>query len=363
MEDYEQRRRQAHENPPRNDRARPGYDGDDRDRGQRNFGDERQGEQSESRDRDRDHDRDRGGDRDREPGEARESRRGQQRPDDRPSSFSPDWSQDAAEPRYSGDRYYSRNRDYQQPRSDERSRRGPSGRWRGDQDRRTTEEQRARGFEPRGAERDDWFGDSGRGLYGSDSLQDYQNPDFDRGRDDRVRDDEQQSYYRGYYDRSVTPYESPDGRANLYVESWTIAGPHTGRGPKGYTRSHQQIVEEASLRLERSGQVDATDIEVTAENGVIRLRGTVPDRASKRRAEECVETVYGAYDVMNELRVAAAGARAAQQSTQSASGSERSSGSSPSSAAPERSSGDSPPPAQSAEEEKSPKSRSGKPRH
>jgi hypothetical protein len=29
----------------------------------------------------------------------------------------------------------------------------------------------------------------------------------------------------------------------------------------------------------------------------------VPDRRTKRRAEECVESVYGARDVMNELRV------------------------------------------------------------
>ena len=83
-----------------------------------------------------------------------------------------------------------------------------------------------------------------------------------------------------------------------------ITGPHTGRGPKGYKRSDQQIIEEASQRLERDGDVDATDIEVTAENCVITLRGTVPDRATKRRAEECVESVYGVRDVMNELRVA-----------------------------------------------------------
>jgi hypothetical protein len=76
-----------------------------------------------------------------------------------------------------------------------------------------------------------------------------------------------------------------------------------GKGPKGYKRSDQQITEDACQRLERDGEIDASEIEVTAEDGVIRLRGTVQDRATKRRAEQCVESVYGARDVMNELRV------------------------------------------------------------
>ena len=83
------------------------------------------------------------------------------------------------------------------------------------------------------------------------------------------------------------------------------SGPYAGRGPKGYKRSDQQICEEACQRLERDGEIDASDIEVSAQDGVIHLRGTVPDRRTKRRAEDCVESVYGARDVMNELRVQA----------------------------------------------------------
>jgi len=95
----------------------------------------------------------------------------------------------------------------------------------------------------------------------------------------------------------------------------TLHGPYTGRGPKGYKRSDEKIIEEASQRLERDGHIDASDIEVTAEDGVIRLRGTVDDRQTKRRAEECVESIYGVRDVMNELRVS-------QQSTQQRQGSQ-----------------------------------------
>ena len=105
----------------------------------------------------------------------------------------------------------------------------------------------------------------------------------------------------------MTPYSYPGGRGALVMESWTIAGPYTGRGPKGYKRSNEYFVEEASQRLERDGQIDASEIEVTAEDGVITLRGTVPDRAMKRRAEECVESIYGVHDVANELRVSRQG--------------------------------------------------------
>ena len=176
------------------------------------------------------------------------------------SNFSPDWSRESAKPRQSDDPYYSRNRD------------------RGDDD------SRSRSRESYGR---DWPYDRGG-----------------QGRDvQRSRDDEQDSHYRGYYSRSATPFEYPGGQGYLYSESITLHGPYTGRGPKGYRRSDQQLIEEASQRLERDGHIDATDIEVTAENGIITLRGTVPDRRTKRLAEECVESVYGTRDVMNELRV------------------------------------------------------------
>jgi hypothetical protein len=67
---------------------------------------------------------------------------------------------------------------------------------------------------------------------------------------------------------------------------------------------------------------------VTAEDGVIRLRGTVQDRMTKRRAEECVESVYGTRDVMNELRVSSQSVGKSQsQGSQSSGASMRASGS------------------------------------
>jgi osmotically-inducible protein OsmY len=55
--------------------------------------------------------------------------------------------------------------------------------------------------------------------------------------------------------------------------------------------------------LQRHGEIDASDIEVSCEDGVLTLKGEVEDRQTKRAAEECVESIYGIGDVMNELRI------------------------------------------------------------
>jgi osmotically-inducible protein OsmY len=245
-------------------------------------------------------------------------------------TFSPDWSRDNAEPVYSDDAHYSRNRAYESQRTGESQRGGGPGGWRGDENRRTTEEQRQRGFTPR--EDHEHGGHYGRGELGRN----YPYESSDRGREnERARDraGDEGSHYRGYYRRSTVPFDYPGGSGTVYAESWTLVGPFTGRGPKGYRRSDQQIIDDASQRLEHDGHIDATEIEVSAQDGVITLRGTVPDRATKRRAEDCVESVYGARDVMNELRVAAATAAEPSQSSQASPRAQRSRSSTPSSTA------------------------------
>jgi hypothetical protein len=200
------------------------------------------------------------------------------------SKFSPDWSREGAEPRYSDDPYYSRNRDLG---------------------------------------REDYSGSHPRSSRGDDDRSRWEQR---QGREvQRSRDDEQ-GHYRGYYSQSTTPFAYPGGQGYLYSESITLHGPYSGRGPKGYRRSDQQLIEEASQRLERDGHVDATDIEVTADDGIITLRGTVPDRRTKRCAEECVESVYGARDVMNELRLAPQSGEQSQGSQTSLQSSQRAQG-------------------------------------
>jgi hypothetical protein len=250
--------------------------------------------------------------------EGRENQRYGERDGSERARFSPDWSREGERPRYSDDQYYARNRE--RSGSDEYSQWGRSEGRQGDDARRW--DQRSRASVPR----------EQREMAERATPGDYYDPDWPYNRDrdrsrqgrdvQRMRDDDQGSHYRGWYSRSSTPFSYPGGSGYLYSESLSLRGPYAGRGPKGYKRNDQQIVEEACQRLERDGEIDASEIEVTAEEGIIRLRGSVPDRQAKRRAEECVESIYGARDVMNELRVTAQGSEQSQASRTTQSGRE-----------------------------------------
>jgi osmotically-inducible protein OsmY len=78
---------------------------------------------------------------------------------------------------------------------------------------------------------------------------------------------------------------------------------HRGRGPKGYKRSDDRIREDINDRLSDDPWVDASDIEVSVNNGEVTLSGHVPERGAKRRTEDLVESVSGVTHVENRLRV------------------------------------------------------------
>jgi hypothetical protein len=84
------------------------------------------------------------------------------------------------------------------------------------------------------------------------------------------------------------------------------SGPHRGRGPKNYVRSDERIREDVSDRLADHAHLDASEIDVQVQNGEVTLSGTVDDRMSKRRAEDCADDVSGVKHVQNNLRVKAA---------------------------------------------------------
>ncbi|HEY0591762.1 MAG TPA: BON domain-containing protein [Thermoanaerobaculia bacterium] len=86
------------------------------------------------------------------------------------------------------------------------------------------------------------------------------------------------------------------------VSAWE-RGPNRGRGPAGYIRSDERILDDAHDRLERDGWVDATDIELKVTGGEVELRGVVETREMRRRAEEIVDAITGVRHVTNDLRV------------------------------------------------------------
>jgi hypothetical protein len=77
---------------------------------------------------------------------------------------------------------------------------------------------------------------------------------------------------------------------------------HRGRGPKGYTRSDERLLERICERLTDDPRIDASDIEVEVKDQIASLRGCVDDRRTKYAVEELVDAC-GVRGIDNQLRV------------------------------------------------------------
>lgn len=82
-----------------------------------------------------------------------------------------------------------------------------------------------------------------------------------------------------------------------------VRGPYRGVGPKGYQRSDQRILEDINDRLTEEPYLDASDIEVRIETGIVTLAGSVVDRRQGYRAEAAAKAVPGVKEVRNQLAV------------------------------------------------------------
>lgn len=108
---------------------------------------------------------------------------------------------------------------------------------------------------------------------------------------------EGEGFERGYSDAE----EHPDRGWNIGRASDRPS--YQGRGPKNYRRSDERIREEVCERLSLDHDVDASEIEVTVNDAVVVLEGTVNERHAKRIAEDICDLVRGVKDVQNNLRV------------------------------------------------------------
>ena len=86
---------------------------------------------------------------------------------------------------------------------------------------------------------------------------------------------------------------------------WQAAGPYQGLAPHGWQRPDERIFEEICQRMARHGRLDARQIEVDVRQGQVSLQGSVPDRTSRRLAEDLAASVRGVVDVDNHLKVSA----------------------------------------------------------
>jgi hypothetical protein len=80
-------------------------------------------------------------------------------------------------------------------------------------------------------------------------------------------------------------------------------GPHYGKGPKGYKRSDDRTREDVCDAIAHQGFIDASDVEVKVEDGIVTLGGTVAHRDDKRRLEHLAEQCRGVHEVHNGLRL------------------------------------------------------------
>jgi hypothetical protein len=78
---------------------------------------------------------------------------------------------------------------------------------------------------------------------------------------------------------------------------------HRGRGPRDYVRPDARIADDIIGRLTDDERIDASEILVMVEGGVVTLTGNVPERRMKHHAEDDAADASGVTDVRNTIRV------------------------------------------------------------
>lgn len=176
-----------------------------------------------------------------------------------------------------------------------------------------------------------------RSSYGNESNRDYLNYGSERGANDRAWDEFDRSNYegrnynrggnfgggnygsdynrnrrdddhheRGWWDKTSDEVSSWFGdEAAERRREWDKqrSGQHKGKGPKGYNRSDERIKEDINDRLSDDVFIDASEIEVSVNQGEVTLTGTVNEKRAKRRAEDIADGVSGVRNVENRIRV------------------------------------------------------------
>jgi hypothetical protein len=128
-------------------------------------------------------------------------------------------------------------------------------------------------------------------------------PSHDHYQDDQYRNDYDPTYEDEYGMKHPYEHSGASNRWSDDIRSEAARENHSGKGPKGYTRSRDRIIEEACERLSNDYGLDASDIEVDYENDYLVLKGEVHSRHDKRLAEDIVEDIAGVNDVLNQLQI------------------------------------------------------------
>jgi len=133
---------------------------------------------------------------------------------------------------------------------------------------------------------------------------------------DREFDRDPQWWNRDYYsERRFSPYnrgydpdydyDYPDYGYDYWgtpYNGW-VNGPYTGVGPRNYRRSDERIQDDINDLLTWHGHIDAREINVSVDDGVVTFEGTVDSRREKRMVEDVADSVSGVWDVNNNLNI------------------------------------------------------------
>lgn len=94
-----------------------------------------------------------------------------------------------------------------------------------------------------------------------------------------------------------------DGETWVNRNEYDVQRNFMGKGPRGYRRSDDRIYEEVCEALQDDPTVDASDIGVKVQDGIVTLEGKARDRMEKRVAEIVTVEIPGVLDVRNEIRL------------------------------------------------------------
>ena len=72
-------------------------------------------------------------------------------------------------------------------------------------------------------------------------------------------------------DRAV--FDRAEDQPRMVARAVRETGVHRGRGPRGYRRTDERILEEVNERLTEDAHLDATNIEVDVRDGEVTLKG------------------------------------------------------------------------------------------
>jgi hypothetical protein len=92
------------------------------------------------------------------------------------------------------------------------------------------------------------------------------------------------------------------GVSSTRTEERGSTGSFRGRGPKGYRRSDERLLEAICERLTDDHRIYASDISVAVNDGEVTLTGTVRDKQAKWRAEDIADSCTAVKGVDNRLR-------------------------------------------------------------